>query len=1044
MKISFYQQPAGETEKQHADASGVRGKGHGERCGPKVSDSSKGTGAVGGFYAPGGERGSIQGKVSRKGKSLIELQQEAQSADVGISQDYMTLMSHTLSEEDYRKAREEGFDFGSMNPEETVTIVDRIKAELVRAGKNVAGYTDDIDMEKLAAALGSQGLAQAAAKSFAENDIPLTEENLEQTAAAWRMAQQLQTLDQGSLRYLIDNEMDSGIWNLYVAESSGAAEGGSGRPGYFAQEVQGYYAVNAAPPVRGSAGAEAGIRGNADANTVGGEFARQIDGVIVASGRQIDEESRGDAVWLLEKGLPLTGENLERLAEFKALELPVSEERFAETAACAIAEGKAPVYGPLSDRTENIYERAARTEAYYQSPEMWESCAGDIAARRLLEEIRLRMTAEVNVKLLKSGFSIDTAPMEKLVEALRQAEAELAEQYFPQDADCVEKYRNFRETNQALRELPALPADVLGSLVQERGSSAEGTGASAREQESSAEGMRAFARERGSSAEAVETFTRVRGAEGTAESRPENLSDFHKAGKALRDTYRKAGESYEALMTQPRKDLGDGIRKAFANVDDILEDLGQEPTEENRRAVRILGYNRMEMSLENLTKVREADRVVRTVVEKLTPAAALKMIRDGINPLEKSFAELEAYFGELPEDYRQESESYSRFLYGLERSHAVTDEERESYIGIYRLMRQIEKTDGAAVGALVNIQADLHFSNLLSAVRSGKFKSLDAKIGDRTDAVVKRVQKGESISAQIARAFVSDVDKIMTEVSYDEELERDYNHQQLEQYRAAVKTADEACTAMLQRGDIPPGADNLLAAAALLGETSDLFSDGDEDGQEQEIWELLDSPEEFDKEYDRNVVKTLDRVEAVTFQSADTSLDVRRMQLVHKQLTIAGAMAGRREFFLPLRTGDKTMRVHLTFERAEGSAGTVEISVKSGESTGLKAAFRFEGAVLNGVIRANAGSSQENKNGVMEIGRIADIFKEEAGENWKIGSVSVVSTDVGLSAAAGAGMEAGTENVELYRVAKVFLRAVQSERITNPQNQEREGTAYAN
>lgn len=60
----------------------------------------------------------------------------------------------------------------------------------------------------------------------------------------------------------------------------------------------------------------------------------------------------------------------------------------------------------------------------------------NLAARKQLEEIRLRMTAEVNVKLLQSDFSIDTAPMEQLIEALRRAEAEVADKYFPNDAGC--------------------------------------------------------------------------------------------------------------------------------------------------------------------------------------------------------------------------------------------------------------------------------------------------------------------------------------------------------------------------------------------------------------------------------------------------------------------------------------------------------------------------------------------------------------------------------------------------------------------------------
>lgn len=890
-----------------------------------------------GVYVPGGNWGGIPGNTPEKGKSLIEIQQEAQNTDVGISQDYMTVMSHTLSEEDYAKAQEEGFDFGNMNPEETVTIVDKIKAELVRAGKSVAGYTDDIDMETLAVALGSQVLAEAVVKSFREADVPLTEGNLERVAAAWMMASQLQPLEQGSIRYLIDNEMDSEIWNLYVAENSGAA---------------------------------AGVRAGAVENVQDGELARQIDGIITNSGRQVNEESRRDAAWLLENGLPLTEENLDRLDELKNLEMPVSPERFAAAAADAVAEGKAPIHGSLSEKTENIYEKAVRVEAYYRSEEVWENYAGDITARRQLEEIRLRMTAEVNVKLLKSGFAIDTAPMERLVEALRRAEEQLAEQYFPQDAECVEKYRNFRDTDVVLRELPGLPADVLGTFAE-----GQSTG---------------------------------------------TLEEFHREGKGLQETYKKAGESYEALMTEPRRDLGDSIKKAFANVDDILEDLGRELTEENRRAARILGYNHMEMSLENLESVKEADRVVQTVVEKLTPAATLKMIRDGVNPLEKTFDELEQYFEELPEDYRQTSESYSRFLYGLEKNHAITPEERESYIGIYRLVRQIEKTDGAAIGALVNTQAELHFSNLLSAVRSGRFKSLDARVGDKTGAVVERIRNGESISGQIAKAFAGDAEKIVTGVSYSDEAEKEYNREQMEQYRTALAAADEECTAMLGRGVIPAGADNLLAAAALLEEDTNLFAGEDKEDQDTELWELLDNPEEFAKEYEGNINRARTTVEEDTFQAADTSLDVRRMQLAHKQLTIAGNLAKKQEFFLPMYIGDRMTRVHLTFDRNAEGAGMVEVRLKSGEEQEIKAAFRFEKGALSGILK------NENKNEVMKTQQIADIFKEEAGESWKIGDISVVTTDVGFPSAAGVGMDAGAENVELYRVAKVFLHAVQS------------------
>ena len=61
-----------------------------------------------------------------------------------------------------------------------VTIVDRIKAELVRSGQNIAGYTDDIDLDTLAAAVGSDTLAQSIEEQFRATDIPLTPENVDE------------------------------------------------------------------------------------------------------------------------------------------------------------------------------------------------------------------------------------------------------------------------------------------------------------------------------------------------------------------------------------------------------------------------------------------------------------------------------------------------------------------------------------------------------------------------------------------------------------------------------------------------------------------------------------------------------------------------------------------------------------------------------------------------------------------------------------------------------------------------------------------------
>ena len=171
----------------------------------------------------------------------------------------------------------------------------------------------------------------------------------------------------------------------------------------------------------------------------------------------------------VDKMLAENVQNLSPLEELEQVELPVTEKRFGEAVAAAVAEGKNPVHASLEGKGGNLYERAAAISEYYHSSELWKATVGDITARRQLEEVRLRMTAEVNVKLLKSGFSIDTAPMEELIEALKLAENQLADQYFPRDDMAVEKYHSYRRVSTLTDQMPGLPADVLGIFAKGRG-----------------------------------------------------------------------------------------------------------------------------------------------------------------------------------------------------------------------------------------------------------------------------------------------------------------------------------------------------------------------------------------------------------------------------------------------------------------------------------------------------------------------------------------------------------------------------------------------
>lgn len=899
---------------------------------------------------------SLEKEENNKGKSLMELQQDAGNANVALQQDYMTLMSHTMSHEDYAKACEDGFDPRELDQDTAVTIVDKIKAELVRSGQQIAGYTDDIDMDTLAAAVGSDTLARSIEEQFRSADLPLTQENINELKNAWDMAASLREPEEGTVSYLVDNGLEPEIWNLYVAENSGA-------------KVQN--------------------------NDVPQELQEQMDKVIADAGLTVNDENRQKAQWLVSADLALTTDTLQQLVELDGISYPITEDAFAQAAAAAIAEGKSPMYANLG-RQDTIYEKADKMLQDWFSDAKWNATAENLAARKQLEEIRLRMTAEVNVKLLQSDFSIDTAPMEQLIEALRKAEAEVAGKYFPGESQAVTKYETYTQAVQVASELPGLPAGVLGPYSLEQNAATE------------------------------------------------TVSDFHKEGAAMQKAYEEAGERYETLMTAPRSDLGDSIRKAFSNVDDILTDMSLEKTSENQRAVRILAYNSMEITPENIEKVKEADRQVSAVVDRLTPKNVLQMIRDGVNPLEKTFDELESYFSQNPESYEEEVEDYSRFLYQLERKKDVTEEERKAYIGIYRMVHQVEREDGAAVGAVVNTGADLQFSTLLTAARSRRTSHMDWKVSEDTGLTQEIHLSENNISEQIRMGMAKEV---LTDVSYDGESRAVYDREGLQQMREAGNTTPEAAE-LLQRGEVPISASNLLAAQALMDDPAEMFGNlrryREKYRQEKEVpqtvtdtgevpvgtetselWEQLDQ-QNFAEDYRSMLQNTAEDVETMSLEQADEHLDVKQLQLVHKQLRLAESLQAKQEYFLPMYLGEQLAGVHLTLQQRAGAVGAVEIRVNAGDME-LEAHLQVKGDTIDGYL---VGNTPEE---VTKLEKTSDIFLEriqtDTSADWKAEKLPIVSSRDMTRMAAGETKNADTiesriDTEQLYRLAKGFLQAV--------------------
>ncbi len=869
-------------------------------------------------------------------KSSMPPVMDGAETQVQNMRDQLTIMSHTMSDEDFAKMQKEGYDPSEMAPEEAVTILDKIKAELLKAGKHIAGYTDNMDMTTLAAAVGNQALAADLAKVFEAQDIPLEKQNVEQTLWALDIAKQLKAPTQDAYYYMAANDMHATLKDFYMAASSGAQVEMEQSPQYFGEEVKGYITKNIAPDKTQSSEAL--------------DMEQEIDKLLQQLGLEGSEEEKFAATWLVEKGLPADKQCIVRMKDIFVVQFPLQQEAVMKMAAAAIADGIPVGEKNLADTSTYLEKSIALYNAY-----QGEDAVHLVKNQRQLEEIRLHMTVEANLKLLESGFSVDTAPIEETIEALKQVEQQLAKQYFPQDAQADIKYQLYKETEGVLCELPGLPVATVGVWTQRL--------------------------------------------------QQDSLTEFYAEGTQLANAYKEAGEQYEKLWTAPRADMGDNIKKAFANVDEILKDLKYETTEENRKAVRILGYNRMELIVENVEKVKAALSSVEKVIQKMTPAATLQMIRDDINPLEMSLSELGQYFEEQPQEYSQNAEKYSKFLYQLDKAGEITPEERDAFIGCYRLLNQIEKSDGAVIGSIVNTGSELNFANLLSAVRSGKFKSMDVRVDNTIGAL---------IDAEIDRFSIS------------EQINRGYEKEAAEGYRQQVKEAasvPEEVFLMLERGQIEPSTQNLLAGKVLEQQAYTLFKQLlKKDTKDLRSFELLESKEEFIKEYTSDIEEAAKALAKDSVLEGDTILDVRSRKLIHKQLHIMQKLSPQEEYYFPMEIDGQITGVHVQFTHSEEEQGLVRLTLDSPFLGQLKGQLQVTDAGVEGYFVGN----QEEV--IMNLKKASDIINTSLGKAWKSCQVEFVHSETNNIPMNWTRKSAETQvsNEALYGLAKSFLQAVKA------------------
>ncbi len=959
--------------------------------------------------------GSMQTEIMKNTAQFVEhLKQGKQDSEYQELSDEAALLSQGMSEEEKQKLRQMGIEISSAN----LTVVKNMLYQM-------RGQEQGESLQKMIDSVRQQILME---NPTALQDGTLTAGSSEfDTQQHTDEVNEMLPVSEDQTAYLIQNQLPLTADNLYKSEYTG-----SQRP---QQHMITEQALEQMRP--------------------------QIQHTIEVAGFQVNDDTMQAAEFLLEKQLPLTSDSLTLYLAIQDLnENGCTTEQITETSIDYIAEQSVISEGKLLDRpisdsdsesdfspvmdelvqssdislrrmdlyfpsasktanqiredlnqiTEDGFWAFAQTGLPYTLENLSSFCASDsssttytmtneinmtsaITAHRQLEEIRLKMTWEASYALATEDIQIRAKELTQVVEALKNQERDYYKQQFLADdiMPSTDSLKLAEETNTELQELPSLPASAIASTLY--------TGAF--------------------------TIHRLH-AQGLQEQ-----ADLIQQSNHTNESVAEKIKSYETLMTTPRYDMGDSIQKAFQNVDDLLEEMELPVTEDNQRAARILGYNQMELSPENIEQVKAADQSVQTLIQNLQPSVVLHMVQDGINPLDMPIDELNT----LAEDYIQENDiadegKYSDFLRKLDNKGAISEEDRKGYIGVYRLLNKVVKSKGKDIGTVVRNGQTVTLQNLLTAHRSNRTAGIDTSVSEDfggidveyrdtsiSDAITDAtVRYNQGLTEQLWNQITPDIIEAMTKEAAegatleeffdtiknqitdapdsesnpipqhaDSVFDDSVKEEQLATENLEFLNLDVADYHFMREMNIFPSLTNIFMTKEIRQGSGRIFNElqnGSEDIKEQleQLDNHLTSAEDMEQAY-----KELETAKTEAVHSADengtiTALDIQSLKMIRSGLKIMQKMSRQKRFQIPFSVNGQWTVINLSNIDGGDTRGSIQADVHTNDYGTISTTLSWEENHWDGSYYADseAGTALLNRSASFITDGLEEITKSSA------------------------------------------------------------------
>lgn len=875
-----------------------------------------------------------------------------------------------LSGADAVKLDEDGFNLTDATPDDMVNIIEKIKIELAMHSDDYVNYGTAVSKDKIESVTGSAATAASVESRMQGADIAVNDESVAEVNGALEKSRELKPLSENTKNYMVANGIEPSIAGIYQAQAATSSSISSD-----------------------------GVTITKSANAISDadfEALRPgIEKIIASAGLEVNDKTLGDARAFINAQIPVTKENLEYKAQLDSIDIDMiqadSEELLNKIFDNMKLGGKAEntlVTGSPVDDIRTAIDTINRAE--------YSDVANVVSKGETFTIANLKL--EIDARSFSIDYSVarfsswkETAGRKVTGTSQEQNVSDEAEQAADKAYDTLVTARVLMSANASIYlvknniSILTTPIDELNSMLMEYEQADE------------------------MYEEAQIAYTDV------LEARKTLNEIVRNPARVFASMFDKMNETYEAVGTQIRGDLGDSLKKAVqGSADDIIKAHGLEGTDEDKEAIKVLAANNMDMTKENVETVKSVNAMINNLIKNMKPETVLNMIKDGVNPMNASIEEVNEYLTEANDKASKDNEEkFSRFLYKLDRTNGITKEQRKQFIGIYQMMNIFTRDAGVAAGALIKQGAEVTMNNLMTAYNSRKHYDMDAVIDENTGMAevsgianyysalfmangglvtpntLKNVDNSSGIGEQSVEMFIEQL-----EDNYDAAAEEQYYEEYLKEQQAAVQAGADILR-QIRNADTEINSGNIQAVKAFLesGQFPDIRGVKTTRDYARDSIEKIGHKEKLSLMYEEMKDETEEELQEVLSKAGDldTQIDVNYegfldLRLKDRTIGYIKNLALRHDYRIPYITDSgSTGMLKLTLVQDDDNKGRISVNMLSSVLGKVSVEAKADRESLGMYIVSDTAVSDEEC-------RLLDDMEESLKEAFGFTDVSVNTT----------------------------------------------------